>query len=467
MTPVTLGVTVIAAILLLALPRKHAPVPILVVAFLIPFGQQVLIGGAHFFAIRIVIMAGLFRLLAVRLSSSKRLFPSGFNGIDKAFCLSLVVGGAAFLIRQGATAAIVYQAGLWLDAFGMYFIFRHLLQNAEDIVRLIKTFVFIVAVLGVCMSYEYLTGIDLFSYLAQHQIVPWVRDGRVRAQGPFGVSITAGIFGATLLPLFFLLWKDGSAKLLACIGLASATVVAITSMASTPITGYLAGILALGLWPLRKQMRWVRWGIVFVVLGLAVVMKAPVWFLLARINVANGNAYDRAILIDATVRHFSDWWLVGTNDNANWGFDSWDACNQFVAEGLSGGLAALVLFVMVLSRSFRAIGRCRKTVSSYREQWLFWTLGAALFSHVIVFLGCDYFDQTRSLWTIFLAMITTATLSVRAAPKKVTAPIAQDLVVNDVIEAPAVALDGSAWIEPSPSNMVSLRNWSSFFRCWC
>ena len=151
----------------------------------------------------------------------------------------------------------------------MYFIFRHLLQDREDIFRLIKMFAFVAAVLGTCMSYEYLTRVDLFSYLAQHQIVPWVRDGRVRAQGPFGVSITAGIFGATLLPLFFSLWKSGEAKLWACIGLASATVVAITSMASTPITGYLGGILALCLWPIRRQMRRVRWGIVVVVLSLS------------------------------------------------------------------------------------------------------------------------------------------------------------------------------------------------------
>src|SRR5208283_5298533 len=99
---------------------------------------------------------------------------------------------------------------------------------------------------------------------------------------------------------------------------------------------------------------------------------------------------DRSILIDVTVRHFFDWWLVGTNDNGNWGFFTWDACNQFVAEGLSGGLAALVLFIVVLRRSFGAIGRCRRTVEGHRNEWLFWSLGAALFSHVIVFLGCDY-----------------------------------------------------------------------------
>jgi len=251
------------------------------------------------------------------LSHAGRIFNSFliFFGVT---IMLLAVGGTAFLIRERATAAVVYQLGLWLDAFGLYFIFRYLLRDTSDLYRLIKMFVFVVAVLGVCMSYEYLTGVNVFSHLVGYQIVPWVRDGRIRAQGSFGVSITAGIFGATLIPLFFLLWKQGKSRLWASIGLASGTVVAITSMASTPITGYLAGILALCLWPIRKRMRWVRWGVLFGVLGLALAMKAPVWFVLARINIANGNAYDRAILVDATVRHFFDWWLVGTNDNAIW-----------------------------------------------------------------------------------------------------------------------------------------------------
>lgn len=443
MTPAVLVLTVVAAVALLVLPRRHAPAPILVVAFLIPYGQQILVGGAHFYVVRIVVMAGLCRLLIVKLSSSKPLFPAGFTGIDKAVCLLLVVGGTAFLLRERATAAVVYQLGLWLDAFGLYFIFRYLLQDAGDIFRLIKMFAFVVAVLGACMSYEYVTGVNLFSYLVGYQIVPWVRDGRVRAQGSFGVSITAGIFGATLLPLFFSLWKRGKARLWASVGLASATVVAITSMASTPITGYLAGILALCLWPIRNKMRWVRWGIVLVVLGLALVMKAPVWFVLARINIANGNAYDRSILIDVTVRHFFDWWLVGTNDNGNWGFFTWDACNQFVAEGLSGGLAALALFIVVLRRSFAAIGRCRRTVEGYRNEWLFWSLGAALFSHVIVFLGCDYFDQTHSLWMIFIAMVSTATVSIRSVPKVASEQVDPEMVAKELTAGrPTVA-----WVE--------------------
>lgn len=415
MTPLVFGIMALAAIMLAILPRKYAPAPLLIATFLVP-AQQVLLGGVHFYVTRILVLVGLCRLLAVKGSSSEPLFRGGFTRIDKALCLLVIVGGTAFIVREGASGAFVYQIAIWLDSLGLYFIMRHLLQDQDDLYRLFKVFAFVAAVLGIFMSYEYLTGLNLFSYLTNHQIVPWIRDGKVRARATFANAITAGTFGATLVPLFFLLWKHGKAKLWASIGFVAATGITITSNSSTPLTGYVGGILALCLWPIRKKMRLIRWGIVLLVLGLSVVMKAPVWFVLTRINLAGGNAYDRAILIDEAVRHFSEWWLLGTSNNGSWGFDSWDACNQFVAEGLSGGLAALVLFIVLLWRSFGAIGQCRKIVDGSAHEWLFWSLGAALFSHIIVFLGVDYFDQTNALWLIFLAAISAGIHSVRSAP---------------------------------------------------
>ena len=116
-----------------------------------------------------------------------------------------------------------------------------------------------------------------------------------------------------------------------------------------------------------------------------------------------------------------------------------------MAEGLSGGLAGLVLFILVLRRSFGAIGKSRKLVEGYRDEWLFWSLGAALFAHVIVFMGLDYFDQTRSLWTIFLAMISTATLGVKSMANK-PAPVSQKAVADSWQTGPGTAaLDEVYW----------------------
>jgi hypothetical protein len=293
-------------------------------------------------------------------------------------------------------------------------------------------------VLAACMGYEYLTRRNVFSYINGYTIVPWVRDGRVRSQGTFANSITAGVFGATLLPLFFWLWKGGKARLLGVVGLAASGVIAVTSMASTGIMAFGAAILALCLWPIRNYMRALRWGIVITVLGLALAMRAPVWFIIARVDFVGGHGWDRAALIDATVRHFSEWWLLGATSTENWGADTWDACNQFVSEATSGGLATLVVFIAILSRVFGMIGAARKRVEgSRRQEWFFWCLGAALFANVMGFWGIDYFDIIRTWWYIFLAMIPAATMAARAS----IAERSQPELVSDAV---AVAYVGQA-----------------------
>lgn len=410
MHPIVLAATLCAALGILILPKKYAFAPILIIAFLVPVGQQVLFGGFHFFAVRILIIVGSLRLIAAFFR--KRLFGQGLQSIDKMILALPILHAVTFILLFRDTGAVTYEFGFLLDACGGYLLFRYFVQDRGDVLQVAKTLVFVAAVLAICMGYEYLTRVNLFSYINSFTIVPWVREGRVRAQGTFSNSITAGAFGATLFPLFFWLWKCTKAKLLGAAGLIAASVIALTSMASTGLMAYLAGILALCLWPIRNYMRPLRWGIVLTVLGLALVMKAPVWFIIARVDVIGGHGWDRAALIDAAVRHFSDWWLLGTRTNASWGADTWDACNEFVYQATSGGLASFVLFVAILFRAFGMIGSARKRVQGKRrEEWFFWCLGAVLFAHVMAFWGIDYFDSIRDWWYIFLAVIPAATLS--------------------------------------------------------
>jgi len=411
MTAIVMAATLIASVLLVILPRKYAPIPILLVTFLTPFGQQIFFGGFHFYAMRIFVLVGAARMLLVKLTKGEPLFSGGLNGLDRVFYCWAIVRGVAYLldVRQGG--AVANQVGAWMDVLGVYFLFRYLLQDQNDIFRVIKVFSLIMGFTACCMFYEHQTRINVFSYISGHAIVPWIRSGSVRAQGVFGNSITAGSFGAVLLPLFYWLWKSGKARLLAVIGLVGAAVVSVTSMASTPFTGFLAAILALCLWPIRKYMRWVRWGIVFTVLGLALVMKAPVWYIITKVNFVGGDSWDRANLITQTVNHFSSWWLVGTTNNASWGDFTWDQCNQFAGEAIQGGLATLILFIFLLKRAFGRVGVCRKQSEGDRQEWYYWCLGSALFANIIVFLGIDYFDNMRALWMIFLVMISVATLS--------------------------------------------------------
>jgi hypothetical protein len=419
MNPVVLAATLLVALGLLVLPRRYALAPVVLVVFLTPAGQQVLIGGFHFFVIRIIIAIGLLRLIRAKLSSRTPLFGQGLQLIDKLVFVWAILHATTFILLFRDIGAVNYELAFLLDMCGGYLLYRHFIRDREDIARVIKTLVLVAAVLAICMGYEYLTRVNVFSYINSFTIEPWVRDGRVRAQGIFGNSITAGVFGATLFPLFFWLVNSDKAKLLGIVGIAASSVIAVTSMASTGIMAYLAGILALCLWPIRRYMRPLRWGIVVSILGLALVMKAPVWFIIARVDFIGGHGWDRAALIDATIRHFSDWWLLGTQTNARWGEDTWDACNQFVYEATSGGLLTFIVFIAILSRAFGMIGKARKRVEGRRRQeWFFWCLGAALFAHVMGFWGVDYFDTIRDWWYIFLALIPAATLVAHSSVAK-------------------------------------------------
>lgn len=400
-----LAATILVAALVLLLPRRAVFLPVALLTFLTPFGAQLYAAGFHFYILRIIIFAGVLRM-AVRPSSRGKLSP-----LEKTFCLWAFCRAVAFVALYREGGAVVNQVAFCLDAYGAYFLFRYLIQDEDDVFHAIKSLTIVATILATCMTYEHFTGINVFNLIRVGVLViPWVRDHGVRAQGVFANSITAGCFGATLLPLFFWLWKSGKARLWGAAGIGGATLIVLTSGASTPVSAFLAGILALGLWPIRERMRTVRWGIVFTVVGLAVVMKAPVWYLLARVDFVGGHGWDRAYLVDQFVRHIPDWWMLGTKDTASWGADTWDQCNQFVEEAAAGGLVTLVLFITILSRGFSVIGRARRRVDGdLRQEWFFWCLGAALFTHVIAYLGIDYFDNIGALWYMFLAMISAAT----------------------------------------------------------
>jgi hypothetical protein len=275
---------------------------------------------------------------------------------------------------------------------------------------------------------------NAFGALGGVQSVPDVREGKIRSQGVFQHALMAGTFAATLLPLFLMLWKSGKSKAMAAVGLVGSTVMTITSQSSTPLLAYVAGLFGVCLWPIRKKMRIVRWGIVITLIGLALVMKAPVWFVIAHIDLTGGSSgYHRAELVDQFIRHFSEWWLIGTNNTANWGFDMWDAQNQYVNIGETGGLAAFVFFLIMITRMFKRLGKTRRAVAgNSRQEWMILFLGIALFAHLTAFFGVNYFDQSKVSWFALLAMICVATLPPKKkgpSTKKQSEPVHSDLAV--------------------------------------
>jgi hypothetical protein len=409
--PIVLAALVIVTIVLLVLPRKYSIPAFFFGMFLIPAGQQVVLAGIHIYAFRFIVLAGLLRMLRFR---EKPLLAGRWNPIDTVFSLSIVSHAVAFALLYWEMTAVINQAGFIWDYIGGYVFLRYAIRNREDVVATIRCFALLAFVFGVCMIREQLTGNNIFGLLGGVRLISEVRQGHVRSEAVFQHAILAGSFGATLLPLFVLLWKDTQSKVLAAIAALSATAMVIASMGSTPLLAYAAGFLGIFLWLVRRYMRWLRWGLVIGLLCLSFVMHAPVWYIVAHVGVVSGSSgYQRADLLNTFLTHLNEWWLLGTDENSKWGYYMFDTSNQYVYWGVTGGLLSLILFIAIISRSFRRIGKARKSVEGRdpQSEWFVWLLGSALFANVVAFFGISYFDQTKFAWFALLAMISAATIA--------------------------------------------------------
>lgn len=420
--PPVLIALALLVVAILVVRRKHVLIPLLLGLLVIPANENWYVGGIHLYTYRILILVALMRVLASRPKAAK-FFAGGFLLIDKLFLVWALYRAIAVILLFMQAGALVGEVAFLLDAIGGYLLLRTLIRNEEDIINVVQVCAVVAVMCAAGMVREQLTGENVFAPIGGRPI-PDLRNGHFRAQAVFGHAILAGSFGATTFPMFLWLWKSGKAKIIAAMGIVSSSVMALACASSTPIIAWLGAIGAICLWPIRWQMRWVRWAIVASLIGLQIVMKAPVWFVISHVDIGGGSSWERAYLIDTCIRHFKDWWLIGTKDNMNWGWDMWDQCNQFVSEAETGGLVALGCFIAMFVYCFRKIGIARKAVAgNHEKEWQMWFLGVTMFAQLLAFMGIDYFDQAKFLWFALLAIVPAATMAIGSSKVRKPKPI--------------------------------------------
>jgi hypothetical protein len=408
LTPVGLAIVAIAAIAMLLVSRRWAPVPLLLATCYMFISQGVEIAGLSFPAVRLIVLAGLLRVVLRGEFTGLRL-----GAIDQAMVLWALWALAVSPFHEDPHATFIFNGGLVFNTCGVYFLLRAFCRSIDDLVRLACICAVLLTPIALEMLYEKLASSNLFAVLGGLPDPPNIREGRLRAQGPFAHSILAGSVGATALPMCLGLWHHHRG--IALLGTAASATMVIASTSSGPLLSGIFSVFALLLWHQREHVRLLRWAALIGYIALSLVMNASPYYLLARIDLTGGSTgYHRARLIESSVEHLNEWWLVGTDytrhwmaTGVTWSPNHTDITNHYLMLGVLGGLPLTLLLVFILYKCFSIVGHAVQDADSpwHTHRFFAWGLGASLFAHTVTCVSVSYFDQSFVFLYVSVAAI--------------------------------------------------------------
>ncbi|QJE97069.1 hypothetical protein [Luteolibacter luteus] len=403
---------VISAIALMSVPRRWAVIPLLMGVIYITHGQAVNLGGIKLPVFRMLLAVGLVRVV-VRGEG----FAGGFNLIDK---LMLMLGGwlffASFFHEPGAAAAgPTFIIGKVAEISLCYFLVRSFCQDLDDFASIMGVIAILMVPIALEMIQEKFTEINLFSKIfggVREAVV--VREGELRARGPFRHAILAGTVGASLIPIMLGLWRRNPRA--AMIGLVACLTMVASCASSGPVLSLIFGMMGVCLWRFRNLMTLIRWSIPVGLLTLHMVMEKPVWFIIGRLSMGGSTGWHRSKLIDSSIRYFGDWWAFGTDHTRSWmptgvtfSEEHTDITNYYLAFGVMGGLLAMLLLIAMIWVAFRWTGQMIDAIpeetDEHGDRFMIWCMGSSLFSHVATSISVAYYDQSVFFFWFSIATI--------------------------------------------------------------
>jgi hypothetical protein len=423
-----IGILVLCVVLVVVLfaPRRWAVIGIMGGVLFLTQGQSFQVFGFNMFAMRFVELAAFLRVMLRREFAFRNL-----TGIDKLLIFLFAYTMVVFLLRSEVGQA--NRIGESIDAYLCYFTFRGLMMGGmEDFRWFLRHFLLLLAPYTACVLIESFLHNNLFSSMGGVVYGDWFRGGRIRCQGSFRNAALLGAVFASFLPIYLGLGFSKIDRKQAIFGLGLCLVIIWASNSGGPASAAAFAVLGWAFWRVRTKMKLVRRAAAAGFIALAIVMKAPVWYIIARVSSITGGAgWHRAHLMDMAFKHLDLWWLCGMpiKDTADWFpyvlsiTGGADITNEFLAFGINAGLGALLLFCAILIQAFRKIGQSIAIVRSRDGggggmEPLLWGLGVMLTIHCINWLDITYFDQSYVIWFFDLAVINNVTeMCIASLPK--------------------------------------------------
>lgn len=389
-------------------PRPAAAtLSMLAVCVFMPMDQRLVVGGLDFSMLRLIELVIVMRILIRGENRGLEL-----DRVDRLVLFWVLSASFFYVVRVGPSG-FVTTLGYSFDALVSYFAMRMLVRTPGEAVSVWTQLAWLTIVLSLFMFYENVTRHNVFGMFSYDGVdVAPVRNGRVRAKGPFSHPILTGTFGAVAIPVFIgiCLGQRGKRWLMvtACV---SAMIIILACGSSGPLISLATAIFGWGLWRYRRHMKQFLWSGVGILVVLHFIRDKPVWHLILRVStIIGGTGEQRYRLIDAFIRRFSEWALVGTDSTASWGWGLQDTTNHYVAQGVNGGLVTFILFILILRAAFVQLKHARVGFERFKGPRspgaLFaWGCSVSLAVHCVSFVSVSYFGQMLQLFLFFVASV--------------------------------------------------------------
>lgn len=410
MNPVSITLLLILGTLLWCVPRKWALAPFLAGCCLMTLGQGLELGPIRLPMFRLLILIGVARALL----KGERVVGQ-INAVDKLMlCWAAWFLLASFFHDPDLGSGPIYVCGIIYNVLGFYFLVRTWCSELDDTTGIIIITALLLVPIALEMLFEKTTGRNLFSYFGGVSETVLVREGRLRASGPFMHPILAGTVGATCLPWFVGILREH--RWIALAGMTAACVMVLASASSGPIMSLIFAAFALGMWRFKHLTGLLRRGAVVTYIVLMFVMSRPPYYLISKIDLSGGSTgWHRSFLIDSTIQHFNEWWLFGTDYTRHWmpmqgtamSPTHTDITNHYIGIGVGGGFPAMMFILTAVIMALFWVGRVHDTLIDETPECAFrvWCFGAALFSHLCTGISVAYFDQSVVFYWLNVAVI--------------------------------------------------------------
>jgi len=404
----------ILIIIVLFSNRRWALLGMLLGLLYLTTGQYVIFCGLHLHSFRLLELAGFIRVIL-----RKELPVSRISKIDKLYILLSVCILLIFLLRSSEYQA--YQVGLFLDAIMGYFAFKGIIEKWEDLFWCIRVFTIFILPFMLILLIERFTGYNLFSEIGDKiGYDGFTRDNKIRCFGSFSHPSLLGTFGSILLALYIGMYLLDENKMVSIIGVMICLIIIYVVNSGGPILSSITVLIGWSLWPLRAKMKFIKIGLLGLLLSLVLYMNAPIWYIFDRISsFTGGSGWHRSKLLDVFLENIDRWWLMGMSikDTTEWlpyildETGGADITNQFVFIGITAGIFPLILFLILLSFGFARIGNSILKYQSINSndtkmKLALWTLGVILATNIVSWFGISYFDKTKLLWFFSWAALT-------------------------------------------------------------